>query len=123
MSSDNPEFRLFYFTKNYKETVAFYSDLLQLEKVRSWDRGELDRGTIFLSPNGTGWIEIEEGSEIPLLQCGLYIEVENVDQWYEKALARGIRIVQPLTDTSYGHRHFKMEDPNKLTISLFRYNK
>lgn len=58
-----PEFRFYYFTNRYKETVSFYKDRLQLEVMRSWDRGKLNRGTIFWSPNGTGLIEIEEGQK------------------------------------------------------------
>ena len=92
-----------------------------MEEVRSWDRGYCEKGTIFRSPNGTGLIEIEEGIESPILQGGLYIEVEDVDGWHEKAVAKGVKIIEPLGNTSYGHRSFKMEDPNKLIIGLFKY--
>ena len=86
LEKTQPEFRFFYFTNRYLETVAFYKDLLQLEVIRSWNRGLYDKGTIFKSPNGTGWIEIEEGPEPAQLQGGLYIEVEDVDFWYETIL-------------------------------------
>lgn len=118
-----PEFRFYYFTNRYNETVSFYRDTLQLDIVRSWSRPG-DKGTIFLSPNGTGWIEIEEGRTAPVIQQGgLYIQVANVDQWYAMAIAKKIPVIQPITDTSYGHRSFKIEDPNKLVIGLFMYNK
>ena len=116
-----PEFRYYYFTKRYEETVSFYKDRLGLEVMRSWDRGELDRGTIFWSPNRTGLIEIEEGSEAPVLGGALYIEVDDVDDWYKKLADKEIKIIQPLSDMSYGHRSFKFEDPNKLVIGLFKY--
>jgi len=121
MSNKHPaEFRFYYFTNHYKETVSFYRDILQLEELRSWDRGELQKGTIFRSPNGIGFIEIEEGTDIPVLHGGLYIEVEDVDQWHEK-LVNKVNMIQPLMDTSYGHRSFKFEDPNGFTIGFFRY--
>ncbi len=63
------EFRFYYFTKRYVETVSFYRHILQLEEVHSWDRGYCEKGTIFRSPNGTGLIEIEEGEEIPTFQA------------------------------------------------------
>ena len=121
-NKNTPEFRFFYFTDKYEETVNFYRNKLQLVELRSWDRGENDKGAIFHSPNGTGYIEIEEGREAPVLQGSLYVEVEEVDRWYEFVLSKGIKIIQPLTDMSYGHRSFKFEDPNKLRIGLFRYN-
>lgn len=118
-----PEFRFYYFTNRYSETVSFYRDLIQLQVFRSWDRGPLERGTIFHSPNGTAFIEIEEGPEGPtLLGCGLYIQVEDVDGWYNQLISRGVKMIQSLTDTAFGHRSFKFADPNGLEIGLFRYN-
>lgn len=119
--SNLPEFRFYYFTRLYTETVSFYRDLLGWEVFRSWDRGIDDKGTIFRSPNATGFIEIEEGPEIPVIQGSIYIEVKDVDAWYQKVVQNKITIIQPLTDTSYGHRSFKFADPNKLIIGLFRY--
>jgi predicted enzyme related to lactoylglutathione lyase len=123
MSKDKnlAEFRFYYYTNKYKETVFFYENILELGIVGSWDRGDNQRGTIFRSPNGIGLIEIEEGSEAPILQGALLIEVENVDTWYEDVMKKEIKIVQPLYNTAYGHRSFKFEDPNKLVIGLFKY--
>src|SRR5262245_45767140 len=115
------EFRFYYFTSRYDETVSFYKETLQLEIFRSWDRGICNKGTIFRSPNGAGLIEIEEGTEIPTIQGALYIEVEDVDDWYEMAVRKKLNIIEPITNTSYGHRSFKFEDPNKLIIGLFKY--
>lgn len=117
-----PEFRFFYFTPKYRETVSFYKDILKLSEMRSWDRGAGNRGTIFHSPNGIGLIEIEEGSEIPVIQGCLYIQVEDVDSWYELAVANNINITQPLMDTDYGHRSFRFMDPGGMSVGLFRYN-
>ena len=116
-----PEFRFYYFTSRYAETVSFYRDTLQLEVFRSWDRGNCEKGTIFRSPNGNGLIEIEEGVEIPIIQGVIYIEVEDVDFWYEMIVKKKVNIVEAISNTSYGHRSFKFEDPNKLIIGLFKY--
>ncbi len=115
------EFRFGYSTPRYRETVAFYKDTLQLEEFRSWDRGDGQKGAIFKSPNGTGLIEIEEGPETPIIQGELYIEVEDVDLWFERIVNKKVKIIQHITNTSYGHRSFKFEDPNKLIIGLFKY--
>lgn len=118
-----PEFRFYYHTEDYEKTILFYKDLLSLEILNTWDRSDTDKGTIFHSPNGTGLIEIVKGNEKPLLGGALYIEVEDPDHWYEIVSEKGIKILQPLSDTYYGHRSFKFEDPNGMTIGLFRYIK
>jgi predicted enzyme related to lactoylglutathione lyase len=119
--SNSLEFRFGYSTPLYAETVSFYKNILKLEELRSWDRGDCDKGSIFRSPNGTGLIGIEEGTIAPVLQGGLYIEVEDVDRWYEMIIKEQIRIINPLSDTSYGHRNFKFADPNNLMIGLLKY--
>ena len=121
-TKNSAEFRFYYSTSRYLETVSFYRNTLQLEEVRSWDRGYCQKGTIFRSPNGTGLIEIEEGTEVPAIQGGLYIEVEDVDFWYKIAVNRKIDIISPISNTSYGHRSFKFIDPSNLSIGLFKYN-
>lgn len=117
-----PESRFGYSTPLYAETIAFYKNVLQIEVYSSWDRGAYDRGTIFKSPNGAGLLEIEEGRTVPVISnASLYIEVENIEQLYEKAVKQGIQVIQPITNTSFGHRSFKFEDPNKLVIGFFEY--
>jgi predicted enzyme related to lactoylglutathione lyase len=122
MTETLPEFRFYYFTSLYQETIGFYRDILQWQIVRSWDRNETDKGTIFLSPNGHGWIEIEHGETVPTIQGGLYIQVNDVDEYYRRLSATtGIDIIDTLSDKSYGHRNFKFKDPSGLTITLFNY--
>jgi catechol 2,3-dioxygenase-like lactoylglutathione lyase family enzyme len=64
------EFRFYYFTARYDDTVAFYRDVLQLRVHHSWDHGAEARGTIFRAPNGSGLIEIEAGAGLPALTGG-----------------------------------------------------
>ena len=116
-----PEFRFYYFTPRYEATIAFYRDLLGFAIYHSWDREDGDRGTIFEAPNGVGFIEIEEGRESPSLRGGFYIEVPDVDEWYEKARESGAPIARPVADTGYGHRNFKTTDPNGVEVSFFSY--
>jgi uncharacterized glyoxalase superfamily protein PhnB len=117
----SPEFRFYYFTPRYEETVAFYRDLLGFSTYHAWSRNDGDRGIIFQSPNGVGLIEIELGTESPALRGGFYFEVPNVDEWYEKVRASGAPISKPLANTDYGHRNFKTVDPNGVEVSFFSY--
>lgn len=121
MENKNAEFRFFYFTSNYQETVSFYRDTLQWKEFRSWDRGHNEKGTIFHSPNGIGFFEIEEGPEIASLQGGLYIEMDVLDEYYEYLVTHSVNITRPLSTTSYGHRSFHFKDPNGLEIGMFQY--
>jgi predicted enzyme related to lactoylglutathione lyase len=114
------EFRFYYFTSRYAESVAFYRDVLGLDVFRSWDR-EGDRGTIFRSPNGTGYIEVEEGATLPANAGGLYIQVEDLDDLHARALAAGATVVKPLGVTTYGHRNFKVVDPSGIEVAFFEY--
>ncbi|HVG23186.1 MAG TPA: VOC family protein [Thermoanaerobaculia bacterium] len=116
----SPEFRFYYFTARYDETIAFYRDVLGLAVYTSWDRGD-DRGTIFRSPNGVGFIEIEAGGDVPSLAGGFYVEVADLEVRYERVRAAGAPIRKELGVTSYGHRNFKTVDPNGIEIAFFEY--
>ena len=42
---------------------------------------------------------------------GLYVEVDDADAVYERAVAAGAEILQEPTDEEYGHRRFTARDP------------
>ena len=42
---------------------------------------------------------------------GLYVNVSDVDQHYERAKKAGAKILQQPGDTAYGHRRYGAEDP------------
>lgn len=115
------EFRFYYFTPFYEQTVRFYRDVLRFEVFHAWDRGEADRGTIFSSPNGPSLIEIEAGVDAPSILGGFYIEVDDVATWYEDLQRRGAPVIKELSTTSYGHRNFKTADPSGVEVSFFEY--
>jgi len=115
------EFRFYYFTPLYDDTVAFYRDTLDFEIDRSWDRPNDERGTVFRSPNGQGFIEIEFGDKPPSIAGGFYIEVTDVDHRYDRVRQVGAPVRKELGDTSYGHRNFKTVDPNGVEIAFFQY--
>lgn len=117
----DPEFRFYYFTSRYEETVAFYRDALGLAVVRCWDRGETARGTVFRSPNGVGLIEVEKGDGVPDFRGGFYVEVPDIGLWYARVAAAGCPILRALGTTEYGHRNFRTADPNGVEVTFFEY--
>jgi catechol 2,3-dioxygenase-like lactoylglutathione lyase family enzyme len=46
------------------------------------------------------------------------IEVDNVDEVHERAVAAGAEIVYPLTDEEWGLRRFFVRDPNGAVINV-----
>lgn len=121
VTEHRPEFRFYYFTSRYEETVTFYRDTLGLLIYRAWDRAAGDRGTIFIAPNGRGLIEIEAGSQTPVLAGGFYIEVADVAHWYKRVRDSGAPVMKELGLTSYGHENFKTRDPSGVEVTFFRY--
>ena len=115
------EFRFYYFTRLYEETVAFYRDVLRFSVHHSWDNGPQERGTIFRAPHGGGLIEIEAGPAVPSLTGGFYIEVPDLEAWYARLRETRAPIIEELRTTNYGNRHFKVVDPSGIQIGFFRY--
>jgi catechol 2,3-dioxygenase-like lactoylglutathione lyase family enzyme len=115
------EFRFGFFSTDYEATVAFYRDSLELPVVGGWDQGLDSRGTLFSA--GSGVIEaiaLPPGREFaPPEGAWLVIEVEDVDRLYQRALQRGLRIRQELTERPWGAREFKVFDPSGIIVVLF----
>jgi catechol 2,3-dioxygenase-like lactoylglutathione lyase family enzyme len=67
-------------------------------------------------------------SQQPLFQPafegkGLYltIEVENVDEWYEKLRQKGVEIHITMRTEPWGDKHFAIQDPNGVGIDIVTY--
>ena len=56
------------------------------------------------------------------LAFSLSVEVADVDHLHAKAVARGYKIVHPLTDEPWGVRRFVVTDPNGVLINIMRHN-
>ncbi len=53
----------------------------------------------------------------------LTIEVDNVDQIYEKLKSKGVKIEIEIRDEPWGDRHFAIVDPNGVGIDIVTYSK
>lgn len=95
----------------------FYGGLLGL-------RVGMDLGWIatYVSPsNPTAQISIVRAGDAGPAQPTISVEVEDVDGVHADAVARGYRVVYPLTDEPWGVRRFGVEDPNGVVINVMRH--
>lgn len=49
------------------------------------------------------------------------VDVDDVDQVHERALAAGLEAVVPLRDEAFGQRHFMLRDPNGTLLDVVQW--
>jgi catechol 2,3-dioxygenase-like lactoylglutathione lyase family enzyme len=121
------QFRFSYFTPDYDSTVAFYRNGLDLPILESWDRNADDRGALFAAASGIIEVLVRPKSgdsshfwdDRPPQGTFMVIEVEDVEQIYQRAIEKGLPIQQHLTTQAWGHRSFCVREPNGLTLYFF----
>ena len=126
MSTKN-EFRFAYFTPQCDATVAFYRDGLELPLINSRDRGADDKGSVFAAASGL--IEVlarpAEGKSSHLFDARppqgafMVIEIDNTEDVYARACAKGLPIAQELKDQPWRHRNFCLTEPNGLVLYFY----
>lgn len=99
------------------EIATFYRDLLGLHTV-------MDMGWIVTCVSeATAAVQIsfasEGGSGTPVPDIS--IEVDNIDEVYQRATDTGIAIVYPLTDEPWGVRRFYVTDPAGKTLNILAH--
>lgn len=113
-------------TSKLAESKAFYRDVLEFGVTF-----ENDFYLLMHTPQREAEISFlvpEHASQQPLFQKpfqkqGVYltIEVENVDDWYERLREKGVEIQIELRDEPWGDRHFAIMDPNGIGIDMVTY--
>ena len=120
------QFRCAYATDEYEATVEFYKEALGFEIVESWDRSDNDKGTLFRAASGI----IEVVKRAPDENHGnwekhfpqgftIVIETEDVDALYNDISKQELEIAEGLKDQKWGHRSFRMTDPNGVQLYFF----
>jgi catechol 2,3-dioxygenase-like lactoylglutathione lyase family enzyme len=102
--------------KSYRfdECRTFYVELLGFEVA-------MDMGWImtFVSPtNPTAQISVMRSDATAPVVPQLTVEVTDVDAVHAEAVRRGLEIVYPLTDESWGVRRFFVVDPNRVVLNV-----
>ena len=113
-------------TRNYEAMVQFYQNTLMMKCVESWDEPD-NRGAL-LSPGervGATVIEVLElGEEAKPDKhpenVVLSIEVDNVDEWHDQLVKKGVVIARGLEDAPWEHRSFGVDDPDGFRIWFYQ---
>ncbi len=103
----------------FDESREFYTKVLGFDVA-------MDMGWVmtFASPdNPTAQVTLLAGKDPAVPHSSLSIEVGDVDAVHAEAVARGLRIVYPLTDEPWGVRRFYVVDPNGVVINVMCHRK
>jgi catechol 2,3-dioxygenase-like lactoylglutathione lyase family enzyme len=98
----------------FDECRTFYVELLGFEVA-------MDMGWImtFVSPtNPTAQISVMRSDATAPVVPQISVEVADVDAVHAEAVRRGLEIVYPLTDESWGVRRFFVVDPNRVVLNV-----
>lgn len=112
-------FRVQIKTNRYEELCEFYGEKLGfLVAVRRESPG--DRVRVYATAGGE--IELIEVSEPFFIRADgllVQIEVRDVDACYAGLLKAGVPVLEAPEDRFYGHRDFRVKDPQGLTLKFF----
>lgn len=100
-----------------QESRDFYTGVLGFSVA-------MDMGWIvtLASPsNETAQISIVRNDASSAVHPDLTVEVGDVDAVHGEVLRRGLQIVHPLTDESWGVRRFFVVDPNGLVLNVMSH--
>ena len=114
-------------TEKLAETKSFYTEIMGFGVTF-----ENEFYLLLHTPDRTAEISFllpNHPSQQPLFQPpfqgqGVYltIEVDDVDAWHEKMIAKGVTIKISLRDEPWGDRHFAIEEPNGIGIDIVKYS-
>jgi len=115
-------------TEKLQETKKFYTEVLNF--------GVSFENEIYLllhTPNKLAeisFLQPKHPSQKPVFQSkfngkGVYltVEVENVDEVYERLKEKGVQMEIEIRDEPWGDRHFAIKDPNGIGIDIVTYTK
>jgi catechol 2,3-dioxygenase-like lactoylglutathione lyase family enzyme len=97
----------------FDESRAFYNDVIGLEGGDG-----LDWILFFGTDKREVQLSIMKLDIKAHVHPDVSIEVDDVDEVYERALAAGEEIVYPITDEDWGLRRFFVRDPNGAVINV-----
>jgi catechol 2,3-dioxygenase-like lactoylglutathione lyase family enzyme len=99
------------------ESREFYTSVLGFDLAM-----DMDWIVTLASPaNPTAQISLMHADGSSTLHPDLTVEVTDVDEVHAIAVKRGLQIVHPLTDESWGVRRFFVVEPNGLILNIMSH--
>lgn len=102
---------------------AFYEDLMEFEVGRTlgedWIEYPLGGTVLALTRKGPLFIEEETPEGALSLQLAFRVDPETVSQCADDFAAKGVELIQPLTDQPWGHRTIFFRDPDGNVIEIY----
>jgi predicted enzyme related to lactoylglutathione lyase len=98
------------------ESSAFYTDVIGLD-----GRDGLDWILFFGTDRREVQLSVMKLDVKAHIHPDVSIEVDDVDEVYERARAAGAEIVYPITDEEWGLRRFFVRDPNGAVINVTQH--
>jgi len=120
------EFRFAFYARDLDKSVRFYRNTLGMKYIDGWDR-ENDKGAL-LSAGGTAVVEIigapegktYDGPGPVAINLALRLEdASEVDKFYEQLAAKGTENIRAPKDYHWGHRSFRIYDPDNISIYVY----
>jgi uncharacterized glyoxalase superfamily protein PhnB len=103
-------------SERFAESRSFYNDVIELKGGDGLD---------WIMFFGTSQPEVQLSVMKLDIKAHIHpdvsIEVDNVDDVYERARTAGAEIVYPLTDKEWGLRRFFVRDPNGAVINVTQH--
>jgi uncharacterized glyoxalase superfamily protein PhnB len=103
-------------SNRFDESRAFYRDVIGLD-----GGGGLDWVIFFGTDRREVQLSVMKLDIKAHIHPEVSIEVDDVDEVYERARAAGAEIVYPLTDEEWGLRRFFVRDPNGAVINVTQH--
>lgn len=100
-------------SERFDESREFYNDVIGLD-----GRDGLDWVLFFGTDQREVQLSVMKLDVKAHVHPEVSIEVDDVDEVYERARAAGTEIVYPLTDEEWGLRRFFVRDPNGVIINV-----
>lgn len=109
-----------FFVKNIERTARFYQDLgFTIDKSADTTRIKIGDFTLAFIDESKVQIAKEAGLEPKGLGVFTYVEVDDVDAYFESLKEKGIRTSSEPRDWPWGKREFAVKDPDGYKLVFF----
>ncbi len=116
------EFRSVLFVEDLDACYRFYTEVLEMPCVYSWDEGPGDRGFKYKAAGSDAYIEnLHRYPLVPQGATTIMVEAEDVDLAYARITAKGVKLISDISDKPYGVRSFEIMDPDENGVIIFSY--